>query len=150
MYIIPFILLILSVILLSFGAGGLSLLYFVDSLSIVILIVICIPVLAASGLLKDFLKAFQITSFNKKETSLVQLKRSVEGVSLAIKTNIYAGAFFTIVGFIQVMHLLTSPSEIGPNLSVAILTLLYAISANIILLSIKYRLKLMIIEYTEE
>lgn len=150
MYIISILALIVAlVVMLSFSSSGI-LLYMIDLPSLIILIIITIPLLFASGLIKDFIKSFLVVHTKNKEISLIQLKKAFEAVSMAIQANFYAGGFIAIVSIIIVLKDLNSLEYLGPNLVVAILPLMYAFAINIVLISIKYKLKLKILQFTQE
>lgn len=150
MYIISIVVLIVVLsLMMSFSNPGI-LLYMIDLPSIIILIIVSIPLLFASGLMKDFLKSFSIVLERNKEISLIQLKKSMEAVGMAIQTNFYAGGFIAIISIIIVLKDLNSLDYLGPNLVVAILPLMYAFAINIVLISIKYKLKLKILQFTQE
>lgn len=153
MYIISILALVVVIVLLALISGPGMIGFFYDFPTIILMILITFPILFASGLLKDFGKAFSIVLIKNKETSLHQLKKSVEAVSLAIKTIFYAGGFITIWGFIQVLIILDdlpSLGAVGGNFAVAILASAYAFAINIILISIKYKLKLLILNFTQD
>lgn len=150
MYIISILALVVVIVLMALFSGLGIITYLIDLPSIILLVLITFPILLSTGLLKDFGKAFNLVLVKSKDISLVQLKKSLEAISLAIKTNFYASGFITIFAFIQVVNAQVSLDRLGPNLAVAILPLAYAFAINIILISIKYKLKLMILNFTQD
>lgn len=150
MYIISLFVLIIAVVILTVFAGAGSIIYLVDLPSLGLLLFITIPILVASGLFPDFMKAFRLVMEKKKEVSLIQLKKSMEGVSLAIKMNFYAGGFLSLYGFIQIMISMDGMEQVGKQLAMSTLAFLYAIAINMILISVRYKLKGMILDFTLE
>ena len=129
----------------SAGIGVIS--YYIDMPSLIILLILCFPMLISSGLLKDFNRAFHIVMSKNRETSLNEIKRSIEAVDLVIKILTIGGAFIAVASFILVLALVETPEQLGPNLAVTILSLVYALAFALILLPLKSRLKVKMIEY---
>ena len=150
MYIISLFVLVVAFIILTFFGGTGSVVYFIDLPSLLILLLITIPILVSTGLFKDFMKSFQLVMEKKKVVSLIQLKKSMEGVSFTIKMNFYVGALLSLYGFVQVMVNFDGLEQIAPRLAISMLAFLYAIAINIILLSIKYKLRAMILDFTQD
>lgn len=149
MYIISILAVILLVVLsmgmTEFGLAGL--IYVIDMPSLLFLIVIIVPILCATGLIKDFGKAFVIVS-KKTDASLIQMKRSLEAVSLTISVSMVTGILAMLLGVIIVLGQLSDYSMLGPSLAVAVITFVYACMLSIVLLSVKYKLKVKILEFT--
>lgn len=83
-----------------FGGGSFSgLLYFLDGMSFLILLVLTVPMLAASGLLKDFNSAFRLSVSKNKIKNMGEIKRAIEAVDLVMKVLITAGVFVAICSF---------------------------------------------------
>jgi len=90
----------------SMGVGGLV--YFIDMPSLIILLLICIPILLASNLWKDFNNAFRIVLGKGKERTLLEIKRAVEAVNLVMKTLLYGGFFAFFFTIPIILHAVTS------------------------------------------
>ncbi len=67
------------------------------------------------------------------EASRIQLELSVAFFKDFSKVLWCFGALGTTFGFIAVLRNLTEPSKLGPNLAVAILTMMYAATFNLVL-----------------
>ena len=152
MYILALIGVVVSVIIMltffSGGAVGINIVYYIDIPSLILLCLITIPVLASARLLKDFNNAFSI-ALAKKDRTLEEMQRAREAVELARKTLLAAGGFSFL--FALVLSLANLGEEeianLGPNLAVTILTLLYAVVFDILLLPISSKIKIKELEY---
>ena len=152
MYFISIITVILGTCLMCmFGGGGFGgLIFFIDGMSFLILLVLTVPMLVASGLLKDFNSAFRLSVIKSKIKNMSEIKRAIEAVDLVMKVLITAGAFIAACLFIMIMHTLDDPSTLGPKTAVASVSLIYALAMNLFLLPLKSRLKIRLQEYMEE
>lgn len=147
---------ILGVILLGAfdygGYGGFStrlLVQLIDFPSLIIILVFTVPVLFGNGMWKDFKRAFSL--LRKKNTChLSELKRTLDVVEMMQKQLIYAGIIGMMLSFIHLLHILSDPASIGPNLSLAILTIFYAFLLEMMLLPLQLEVKRRIIDYMEE
>ena len=152
MYILSFFVLIIAfVLMLIYCPGGLAFAnaYF-DLPSIMILLIIIVPMLVASGMLKNFNNAFRIELNKNYKPKLVEIKLALEAVEFVMKELIYGGAMVSLFFMVVVIANLGEMNKIGPNLAVSILTILYALCINLILLPLKVRLRKKIIIYMEE
>ena len=153
MYFISILAIILVTIILGsswgfspfFGLTG-----FVDLPSLLIILLICIPLLISSGLLKDFNNAFRIALSKKAEYGLIEIKRAIEAVSLTIKTLLCAGTFLFAASLLQILKMFSDPAELGPHIAVSLLTLIYTLIFALMLLPIKSILNIRIIEFMPE
>lgn len=69
----------------------------------------------------------------------VQLENAEYALGYGIKVIIISGITTTLISFVTILGYLNEPTQLGPNLAVAILTLLYGIVLSFILLIIKAR-----------
>ncbi len=112
---------LLAIVFLYMSTAGLQpsrIVHFLDWPSVIVLIIVCGAVVFVSGAktLLDILKVIQ-------------------------KTLIPTGLFVFLFAVVVIMGDLTSPELIGPNLAVAVLTLLYAAFVYVILVPIIHRLE---------
>lgn len=149
MYLFAILGVILSGVFLTFlsSNGFSSLTYYWDIVSLVIIFIITVPILFASGLHKDFNHAFSFTIGKKKPRSLIEIKRAKSSIALVGRTLIGAGTFCTIGSSIIVFMEQTDVLTIFRNCAVTSLTLLYALALNFLLLPIYYMLDTEISEY---
>ncbi len=154
MYILAIIGVIFSVLLLHVTTelGFSNMLVYYDVVSMLQMVVLIVPILAAAGLIKDFNTALKLALGKKKADSLLQLKRAKEAVKLTGNICVASGALGTCCGFIQVFYMYrdASMASLLAGLGVAILTLFYSLIIYLLLLPIKSKIEIKILEYMQE
>jgi flagellar motor component MotA len=100
----------------------------------------------ASGLFADFIRAFSIIATKSKEYTIIELKKSLTAIQLAVKLILASGFLLSLIGVVAVLSQLADPSKIGPSLAVAILSILYTLFTIILFLPIEYRIKSLLFE----
>lgn len=153
MYLISIIAIILLISLSSnffMEFSTISFQYLLDLPSFIMLLIICIPFLVSSGLMKDFNNAFRIVLSRKKNVSLNELKRAIEAVTLAIKTLLGSGFLIFLMSMLIILHTLDTPESLGPKVSATLTAFIYACVFALPLLPLKSILNLRIIEYMSE
>ena len=103
-------------------------------------------VIAISGMLKDFIKAFPLAMKKIESTEICQVKRSLLAMKTAIVTINVVGVAISVIGVIIICGKLVEWESIGPNLVVAMLTIIYGLAATLLLIPIYIRLKVKLIE----
>ena len=91
-----------------------------------------------AGLGTDYLRAYKIAFGNTKYT-LKENQSSSLAIGLMIKIVYLSGIIGSLVGAVQVLRFLDDPTNFGVAISVAGLTLFYALFINIIQHAIKAR-----------
>lgn len=124
--------------------------YYLDPISILLLGLICLALLLASGMLKDFNNAFRYVLKKESKATLSQLKRALEAVCFIMKGISYIAAFIVAFCIIFLLYSMADPSTLGPIVSMDLLIILYGMIINLVLLVIKSRLKLKIMEYISD
>lgn len=151
MYILEIAAVIVSALLMSAtskaGLGGLG--HYFDLVSLLTLLVLCVPILISSHLFKDFHKAFSLVLGKKKESSLTEIKRALEAVDLVMKIFLYGGGFIFLFACIIILRDVENIQLWGMNFATATLSLLYALTVNILLLPLKSRLKIKMMEFMQ-
>ncbi len=151
MYFIAILGVIFSTFLTLFITGGYEwLTYFFDMWSLLPALIITIPILAASGLLKDFFCSFRLALGKEPPKSLLELKKAKEAVSLAIKSLCGSNIAIFLLNAIVCLHAIDEPQAIGPNAAVCLLLLFYCAILCLFLLPVQSKLNLKIIEYLHE
>lgn len=145
MYFIALFLFILLFISIISGFSIISLSDFVNVLSLIIPLLLSVPILVASGLWKDMLRSFKVINKKFKFTKQ-ELLLSYEAVSFFIKLLINSTILATTTQFIVVLHILSDPASLGPEISTILLMVFYTTIFNFILFNIKSILKVRIIE----
>lgn len=133
-------------------AGGFGLDHFrflLDMPSFVILLVFTVPVLFRNGVWRDFKRAFRLLQKNYA-CHLSELRRTLDVVEMMQKQVIYAGIVCMLLSFISILGILSDPASLGPMMAVAILTVLYAVIFEMLLLPLQLEVKRRIIDYMEE
>lgn len=145
---------VLGVILLGaaqygYGGGGFDfsrLIYLIDIPSLIILLIFTVPMLLRGGAWRDFMRAWKLL---RKEYSchLSEVRRALDVVEMMQRQVIYAGVISALLTFITVLHNLSGLESLGPSLAVAILTVLYAMIFEMLLLPLQLEAKRRIIDY---
>ena len=120
-----------------------------DFPSLMMVALIGISTLAASGLWKDFLNAFRLAVGKKKNAGLSEWKRAKEAVELFMKAVKYGGFFIALMEFANLYNTPDDPWIWRANLVVMSLVVLYAFGINVLLLPIRSRLSVNVIEYMQ-
>lgn len=145
---------ILGIILLGTTGSGNGwfdlhqLIFLLDPPSLIIMLVFTVPVLFKSGVWNDFKRAWRLLS-RKYTCHLSELRRTLDVVEMMQKQVIYAGVICMLMTFITIMHSLSDLASLGSNLAVAILTMLYAVIFEMLLLPLQLEVKRRIIDYME-
>lgn len=139
-----------GLLLMIFSFGGLAAFRnFLDVPILTILFIITLSILALSGLLKDFCKAFYYVTKKEYVTNIQNLKKALRATKTAVLTVNIAGILCTIVSVIIILDV-TSPNtftEYFPMwFAVALLSVCYGLIFSLILLPVIVRLKNLIEE----
>lgn len=128
--------------------------YFVDSPSFILPLLICIPVLTACGLQKDFFRAFRLVSVKPQVENLYQEKRSKAAVTLVMQTLLITGGLTTIYSLIFTLRLETDYPGQGSymlaSISAGFICLLYTLVLVLLLLPLYKKLQIMILSHSEQ
>lgn len=151
MYLLAFLGVILvtgyTILVCGFSGGWLAMF---DLASIIMLILLVVPMLFASGLLKDFSKAVRFVSGKKKTESLIELKRAKEAVKLTGKVVVAGTAFVAFLQGIFILYTVDEPSALGPNLAVLLVSAIYGLAVRLLLLPMESILNVKIQEFISE
>lgn len=120
----------LMMVLFMGNDGARTVLYFVDFPSLVCILLFVIPVLLVSGMAKDFGRAFLI---GKRDYTLAQMKKSLESIKMVEKLIACSMGISTITALIIMLGYLSELSAIGPNIAVALITILYGLAIEALL-----------------
>lgn len=123
----------------------------IDAPSLAMILLIGVSVLAASGFWKDFKNAFRLAMKKEKQAGLIEWKRAKEAVELLMAAVRYGGIFVALLQFISLaFYNMTEESPVWwGNLAVVVVTPLYAYAVNILLLPVRSRINVNIIEYMQ-
>lgn len=115
---------------------------YVDFVSLIIILMMTIPMLAASGLGRDFLKSFSLMFESGESVDKAQARRSAEAVGLVMKLALLSGLMATLATIVAILSLGLEGGFLQASLSVSMLTALYALVIDILLLPVQTKLKL--------
>lgn len=129
-------------------AGGLNLIFLIDFPSFVIILTFTAPLLLTGGVWKDFVRGWKL--LKKSYTCcLSELRRTQDVVELMQKQVGYAGILSMLLSAIQILSILSDLASLGPLCAVAILTVVYAVVIEMLLLPLQMEVKRRIIDYME-
>lgn len=139
------------ILLVTYGYGEISprrFLFLMDVPSLIIILIFTVPVLFRGGVWKDFKRAWRLL---RKDYSchLSEIRRSLDVVEMLQKQVLYAGVISLLLTLILILGMLSDLASLGTNLAVAILTMLYAMIIEMLLLPLQLEAKRRIIDYME-
>lgn len=149
---------VLGVVLCGFfmlvsGQGGFSDLahigYYVDVVSILLMIFIVVPVMVSSGFRKDFSNAFRFALGKRKAEHIIELKRAKEAVVLCSRIFLGAGLFITSFSLIYVL-MISDREVMQYNAAVGLIDMVYGAIGYLLLLPIRSRLEVKIMEFMHD
>ncbi|MDE6025215.1 MAG: helix-turn-helix domain-containing protein [Lachnospiraceae bacterium] len=135
------IIMVAALLVASLYMQGFSIIYYMDLPSFLFITIMLILFLGAAGLLKDFFYAFVLAFKDKQYNKEHAYERAEQAMDLAIKVSILDGVLIFFFYLIFVMRDLGTPDKIGPNIAVAMLSILYGIFFATILLPIRARIR---------
>ncbi len=116
--------------------------------SLIIILVFTVPVLVRGGVWKDFMRAFFLMK-KGYACHLSELRRTQDVLEMLQRQVFCAGILSMLLTLISIMRNLSDPATLGPNLAVAILTILYATVIEMLLLPLQLEVKRRIIDFME-
>lgn len=119
---------------------------FIDCPSFIYVSMMTVLLMGISGRLKDFMKAFPLAIKGVTSREICQVKRSLLAVKTAMITLNVVGTMFFAMGAVIILARLDEITSLGPNLAVALLTIVYGLVATLLLIPIYTRLKAKLIE----
>lgn len=120
--------------------------YFIDGPSILYVLIMTVIVLIISGNWKDFRKAFPLAMKKIASTEIRQVKKSLLAVKTAMVTINAVGVMTFVIGIVIICGKLTDLATLGPNLVVAMLSVMYGLVVTLLLIPIYTRLKTKLVE----
>lgn len=129
---ISIILLLSWIWLLVISMNG-SIYWFLDIYSFIPILAFTLIIMIMSGSLKDFFRAFPIC-FSKSSKNKCEIRRAYSAIKLGICSIIVSGLISSLLAVVTVLGLLENRELLGPNLAVAILSILYSLIMVLVLL----------------
>ena len=122
------------------GSERRDILRYLDSITFITVFGTSLLLLLVSGNIGNFARAFGIW-YGRGEYAVSDVKKSLTALQLAMRGNLLSGVFIALVGLVAVLGNLDTPETLGPNVSVALLSILYGVMANLLLLPVEGSLK---------
>ena len=114
--------------------------------SLLIICVIVIPLLLASGQFRYFVMGFKIAVGRVKKAPVDEIKKVIAALKLAVKMTLLAGFIGFIVGAITLLANLSTTQMIGSSCALAIMSILYALFFVCLLLPVQARAEAFLID----
>lgn len=117
-----------------------NIMWYFDMPSLVLITVLLLILLFMCGLTKDFFRGIAFFFGKNKEMDEAEFCRSLAAFKLVLIALPIDGLVSSLIAIVAIMGLLTDKATLGPNLAVAILTLLYSLILELLLLPVAARL----------
>ena len=117
-----------------------NIIWYLDSPSLVLITVLMLILLFMSGLTKDFFKGITFFFGKNKEISLEELRRTLAAFKLVLIGLPIGGVVASLIAFVAILGKINDISTLGPNMAVAVLTLLYSLVIELLLLPVAAKL----------
>lgn len=149
MCILSMVAMVLFMVLLLAVSGG-AVRTFIDLPTIILMLVVIIPMLISTGLFKDFNNGLRLGITKKMPQTVTEIKRAIEAVKLVMTASLVTGIFISIAGMIIVFVNVGDMAVLLPNVSVALIGVIYGIIIYLLLLPFRTILNLKLINYIQE
>lgn len=149
MCILSMVAMVLFMVLLLVVSGG-AVRTFIDLPTIILMLVVIIPMLISTGLFKDFNNGLRLGITKKMPRTVTEIKRAIEAVKLVMTASLVTGIFISIAGMIIVFVNVGDMAVLLPNVSVALIGVIYGIIIYLLLLPFRTILNLKLINYIQE
>ena len=137
--IVGLILGVLFVLGTAWMAAG-SIVWYFDMPSLILITVLLLILLFMCGLTKDFFRGIAFFFGKNKVMEEMELCRSLAAFKLVLIALPIDGLVSSLIAIVAVIGILTDKASLGPNLAVAILTLLYSLVLELLLLPVAAKL----------
>ena len=117
-----------------------NILWYFDMPSLILIAVLLLILLFMCGLTKDFFRGISFFFWKNRVMDENELCRSLAAFKLVLIALPIDGLVASLIAVVAIIAKLTDPSLLGPNLVVAILTLLYSLIFEVLLLPVAAKL----------
>lgn len=117
-----------------------NIIYFYDIPSLILIVVLLLILLFMCGLTKDFFRGIGFFFGKNKQMDECELRRTLAAFKLVLIALPLDGLVSSSIAIVAILGLLTDKTALGPNLAVAILTVLYSLVLELLLLPIAAKL----------
>lgn len=126
-----------------------SLIFYVDMPTLLFLMILTLPLFLNRNFFKDFTRCFKMLS-KKFTCPLSDMKKTLDAVELLQKQLLCNGAIGFAFSTISILTHLTALEVIGPNLAVALISILYTAVLELLLLPLQNAVRRRINDYLGE
>ena len=126
--------------------SGMGIIYFIDLPSLLLIILFIVPAMSVMGLWKDFFRSLHV---GKRTYSVTQLQKTVESIKMMEKLTICGATFSVMVAVMLILVTIDNTEYLGPNLAVAILSILYGAAIEFFLIPLRTNTQIHILEMME-
>ncbi len=130
---------VLFILVNAWVAAG-NIVWYYDLPSLVSILVLLFILLYMCGLMKDFGRGFILFFGKNKEVEREELMRTQAAFKLVLIALPIEGVVASLIAFIAILGKMNDPATLGPYMAVAILTMLYSLIIEILLLPVAARL----------
>ena len=130
---------ILFVLITAWMCAG-NIIWYLDTPSLLLILALMLILLFMSGLSKDFFRGIAFFFGKNKEITFEEWKRALAAFKLVLIALPMGGFAATLIAFVAIIGNLDDVSKLGPSMAVAILTLLYSLVIELLLLPIASKL----------
>lgn len=123
------------------SAGVRAITWFLDFPSFMLVTGIPMIVLAAAGMVKDFFYGFRICYDAEYEASKQEALQAYVAIKIVMKTSILTGGVMAAINIVLILGTLADIYTMGLCLAVALISIIYSLLLNILLMSTVARLK---------
>ena len=130
---------ILFIVVTAWMCAG-NIIWYLDSPSLLLITILMLILLFMCGLTKDFFRGIVIFFGKNMTMEADEARRTLAAFKLVLIGLPIGGFTASLIAFVAILGKLNDISKLGPNLAVAILTLLYSLIIELLLLPIAAKL----------
>ena len=130
---------ILFILITALMCAG-NIIWYLDTPSLLLIMVLMLILLFMCGLTKDFFRGITFFFGKRKDISFEELNHTLAAFKLVLIALPLEGFTASLIAFVAILGKLDDVSKLGPNIAVAILTLLYSLIIELLLLPIAAKL----------
>lgn len=154
MYILATIIVLLFTVMFfwvsSFGLSFDIMPEFIDAPTFIVLLLLCLFFLMVTGTLKDFKNAIKFTVKRKSGShTLGELRDAQDSVIMLSQAVVYSSIFITAFCGVDILYHMDDLWSIGPLLAIMLLSIVYGMFTEMVLLVMKMNLQKKIRNYLE-
>ena len=117
-----------------------NILWYFDMPSLILIIILMLILLFMCGLTKDFFRGIAFFFGKNRAMEENELSRTLAAFKMVLIALPLDGLVSSLIAVVAVLGLLSDKAALGPNLAVAILTLLYSLVLELLLLPVAAKL----------